>query len=388
MPCEAVSHDRHYELSYQFFDATADAGMLVMIRDVTEAAARERAEENTRELRAILGHITRDRRGFIAFVRECERLIAQIDDGSATREVQLRDLHTLKGICAQFSMHSIAKACHLAEDAALAERAVRGAQWEDVRSRWRTMIDAVGPFRGLDGGESLEIPADEICVALAEAEAHDMAQPVVDRLRRWQLEPATIPLAGIGEWGRQLALRLDKGSIAVRVDAADCWLPRNALRPLWASLIHVVRNAIDHGLERPDERGAKPPVGVLSLRAERVDGKVRIEVSDDGRGVDWGRLRAAARARGLPAATHDDLVGALFSDGVSTAAQTTLISGRGVGMASVRATIEALGGRIEVLSVAGRETRFSFELDEAQLMLAERVPPGSPSDAASTLRVA
>jgi len=123
-----------------------------------------------------------------------------------------------------------------------------------------------------------------------------------------------------------------------------------------------VRNAVDHGLESPDERIAagKPEAGRLQLVARYTNDALVIEVVDDGRGIVWDRVREKAEAAGLPSATEHDLVKALFSDGVSTADEVSETSGRGVGLAAVDSVVRELGGEIAVQSELGKGTRFTF----------------------------
>ncbi len=138
--------------------------------------------------------------------------------------------------------------------------------------------------------------------------------------------------------------------------------------PFFSELGHVVRNAVDHGLEAPGERLSlgKPTLGTLVLKA-RVEGdQLVFEVTDDGRGIDWASIVEHAKARGLPHTTPAELVDALCADGVTTRDAADDVSGRGVGMASVRERVRTLGGRIEVRSAKGVGTswfvRFKWPL--------------------------
>jgi chemotaxis protein histidine kinase CheA len=137
-----------------------------------------------------------------------------------------------------------------------------------------------------------------------------------------------------------------------------------------------VRNALDHGIEPADERRAagKPEAGHIELAARIDDGTITIEVADDGRGVDWDRVRAKALAARLPAETRDELVRALFSDGVSTKDAVTETSGRGVGLAAVLAAVTDAHGRVEVHSELTRGTRFVFTFQMASAAPTVRRP--------------
>jgi two-component system, chemotaxis family, sensor kinase CheA len=136
-------------------------------------------------------------------------------------------------------------------------------------------------------------------------------------------------------------------------------LDRGLIEKISDPLTHLVRNAVDHGLESPDARIAagKNPVGTVGLAATQRGGKVVIDISDDGRGLDRERIlaRAAERGRVLPADAPDHEVWQLlFEAGFSTAQKVTEVSGRGVGMDVVRRNILSLGGAVEMLSRPGR----------------------------------
>lgn len=159
---------------------------------------------------------------------------------------------------------------------------------------------------------------------------------------------------------RDLAARLGK-QVELRLEGADTELDRTSVDALGDPLVHLVRNALDHGLEEPHERVAagKPPTGMLELSARHQGGHVVVCVRDDGRGIDPADVGRAAVARGLlepgQAAALDAVAAAelLFAPGFSTAAVTTDVSGRGIGMDAVREGVRALGGDVQLTSRAG-----------------------------------
>ncbi len=157
---------------------------------------------------------------------------------------------------------------------------------------------------------------------------------------------------------------MDKGQLAVNIEDAGMRLPAEGLGEFWSTFVHVIRNAVDHGLESPRERRAagKPEVGVLTLSTRGEESMLAVRVADDGRGIDWSSVSAVARAQGLPAATRQDLEQAIFSDGLSTKGGASELSGRGVGLAAVRAVVSPMGGSIRVESTAGQGTAFTFLL--------------------------
>jgi two-component system chemotaxis sensor kinase CheA len=133
-------------------------------------------------------------------------------------------------------------------------------------------------------------------------------------------------------------------------------------------LTHMIRNAIDHGIEKPDDRVSanKPATGTLRLTASQRSGSIVIEIIDDGAGLNRKRIREIAIAKGLISAdtqlTEQEIDHLLFAPGFSTAAEVTNLSGRGVGMDVVKTAITALGGRIAISSITGKGTTFSITL--------------------------
>jgi chemotaxis protein histidine kinase CheA len=142
-------------------------------------------------------------------------------------------------------------------------------------------------------------------------------------------------------------------------------------------MVHVVRNAVDHGIEDAETRLAlgKPEAGTLVLAARRDQGRLIISVGDDGKGIDWAKVKAKAASVGLPCETREALVEALFADGVSTREELSDTSGRGIGLAAFRQVVASLGGHIDVQSNWGRGTRFEIAFDESRLQTeVERTP--------------
>ncbi|NTU60190.1 MAG: hypothetical protein HGA98_03920, partial [Deltaproteobacteria bacterium] len=141
---------------------------------------------------------------------------------------------------------------------------------------------------------------------------------------------------------------------------------KSILLQLSDPLAHLLRNCLDHGIERPYERrsAGKPPAGVVELRAARAKNQVEITMEDDGRGIDPEAVRRGAVARGLLGEEESLRLGApelfacLFRPGFSTRDEVTEVSGRGVGLDVVKSRVEALGGVVEVSSRPGSGTRF------------------------------
>jgi two-component system chemotaxis sensor kinase CheA len=174
---------------------------------------------------------------------------------------------------------------------------------------------------------------------------------------------------------REMSANLGK-PIELKVEGEDTEADKTIVEMLFEPLLHIVRNAIDHGVENADQRRAqgKPAVATILLRATRDGDQVLIEVTDDGAGVDVERVRKVALDRGmasgedLRAMADSDVVDLVFAPGFSTAAQVTEISGRGVGLDAVRAAVERVGGRVSIASQSSVGTTVSFSLPFSVMM--------------------
>ena len=196
---------------------------------------------------------------------------------------------------------------------------------------------------------------------------------LAQRLSRETLASRMLPFAsilrGYPRLVRDLTRELGKnGRLDLRGESTQ--IDREVLDRLDAPLGHLLRNALDHGLESPAERTAcgKPAEGRLLLEAYHRAGKLRVVLSDDGRGIDPERLRAAVVARGLEPAERaaalsaSELYEFLFLPGFSTATALTEISGRGVGLDAVRAMVQDAHGTVRIRSTPGSGTSFDIEL--------------------------
>lgn len=164
----------------------------------------------------------------------------------------------------------------------------------------------------------------------------------------------------------ELAARLGK-KVELKMFGETTELDRGLIEKISDPLTHLVRNAIDHGLEAPDVRLAagKPAAGTVTLKASQRGGNIVIEVSDDGRGMSRERILAAAARRGIaiaPDAPDHEVWQIVFEAGFSTAETVTDVSGRGVGMDVVRRNIQSLSGTVDLQSVQGKGTRVTVSV--------------------------
>lgn len=356
--CPAVlrSGPRTLRVGFRVVDSGAEPRrVVVVLHDVTAEIEAERGEVDQRDAATLLAHLVRDRGGVSQMITEAERILTELEDGSPSSG---RLIHTLKGNAAMFGLRGVASTCQLVEgEAEGASRDATPGQIEEIRAHFeRVTADAravLGATR--DAAFVTAHDLDELVAAIQRGEP---ARELARRVSELRGEPIHGSLERMAEHARLLAERLGKGTVDVTVECADVRVAPERCGPLLAALVHAVRNAVDHGIEEPAERitMGKRPIGAITLRASVAGGDLRIELADDGRGVSWEAVAARARAAGLPAASRADLEEALFADGLSTAARVTDVSGRGVGLAALRAIARERGGDVTVASTPGRGT--------------------------------
>jgi two-component system chemotaxis sensor kinase CheA len=200
--------------------------------------------------------------------------------------------------------------------------------------------------------------------------ARNLAQlaSITSELQRTSTSMRMIPIKQTFQRMSRLVRDLSKScgkSINVVLTGEDTEIDRNMVEEIYNPLVHLVRNAVDHGIETPQERaaGGKPEIGLLNLKAYHRGGTIVIEIGDDGKGLDKDKIAAKAMSTGavdsLSGLTDQDIFKLIFLPGLSTAAKVTDVSGRGVGMDVVKQAIEKLRGKIEIQSVRGKGTTFT-----------------------------
>ncbi len=234
-------------------------------------------------------------------------------------------------------------------------------QLRRLRENFRTIREELERIR--QGREFLGVMGEAI---------HHLSR-VCDGIQRGVLETRMVPIGPLFDRFQRVVRDLRHASgkeVVLRVEGEKTELDKRMIDELGDPLIHLVRNAVDHGLESPDQRQAagKPRAGTVTLAASHRGNSVVITVADDGRGIDRERVRRKAVSRGL---IDDDaslrlderqLIAFIWHPGFSTAESVTDISGRGVGMDIVKTRIESLNGTVDVRTSPGLGTTFVVRL--------------------------
>jgi two-component system chemotaxis sensor kinase CheA len=206
---------------------------------------------------------------------------------------------------------------------------------------------------------------------LAEASTHlgRVASDLQAQILKARMLPIEHLFSRFPRYVRDLSQRAGK-QVELVLEGQDTELDRSVIEQIGGPLMHLVRNAVDHGIEPPAERerAGKPPTGRLRLAAAQEEDAIVVIVEDDGQGIDTERVRHKAAELGLltPDQAHrlseEEAIELVFHPGLSTASAVTDVSGRGVGMDAVRAAVQAIGGSVTVETDRGRGTRVLLRL--------------------------
>ncbi|MBZ4022429.1 chemotaxis protein CheA [Rhodobacter sp. TJ_12] len=194
-----------------------------------------------------------------------------------------------------------------------------------------------------------------------------LTRDIQDSVMMIRAQPVKPLFQRMGRIVREASSAVGK-EVRLRTEGEATEVDKTVIERLADPLTHMIRNSVDHGLETPEKREAagKPREGVITLSAQHRSGRVVIEITDDGAGINRPKVRDIAIKKGLIAAeaqlSDSEIDNLLFLPGFSTADQVSALSGRGVGMDVVRQAIQGLGGRITIHSEPGKGTRFSISL--------------------------
>ena len=334
--------------------------LLMVIRDTTATEAQVKAERQNQELVRVVQMLSRDRTGFIEFKEEMDRLLDITAAPDLSFDALKGVVHTLKGNAAIFGFLSFAERCHALESRMAAEGEIPQDAAEALGQAWRQALDTIEVFVSDASQDLVHVESDDFNALVQGIRTNLSRKELLRMLRQWRNVPARRRMERIGRQVERIAEDLGK-PVRVEIDDHRVRIPEEFLKHFWPSLVHVVRNAVDHGIEAPDERnaGGKEATGHVRVTAELVDDFV-LRIEDDGRGIDWQKIRERAQQQGLGAASDLDLVHALFTPGLSTRDQASEISGRGIGTAEVRAQAEQAGGTVSVESSCGNGSAFVF----------------------------
>jgi two-component system, chemotaxis family, sensor kinase CheA len=380
--------------------------IMVLIQDLTEKRQLERAiDAKDREMNETIEHLAEvarlDPEMHEALFEEALEIVGRSGDAlkkirdtpdpTALIDGMFRDMHTLKGNAMSFGLVRVAAKAHWVEDAfselrqsaaSLTEALIADTEEKvhelgDLFQRIQAMANRVlaqtvprdnGSVRALNREIKLQIDntALDQLIEWAVTQLGDSKEgrELVTRLRSLTLIPLSRLYGRFPKMMDDLAEELGKRIYPVALSGGELSMDARAFNRVANAVVHLLRNAVDHGIESPEvrQRSDKPPRGTISVRAYHDGDKVRVDVADDGAGMDPEKLVEVARERGLlrpdEHPSGEAALALIFRAGFSTAQTVTDLSGRGVGMDAVKELIEELGGGIEIETRKGTGTRF------------------------------
>ncbi len=334
--------------------------LLLSVSDITALEEAQRDAQRNRTLVSILGQ----RAAFSRFVVDTRELLEEAE-ALSDQTVVRRLVHTVKGNAASWGLSDVAATAHRVED----EDIITPAHVKLLHAEMERFLRESGDVVGL----TYEPTLDPTCsVARSKVrELHHLVDSVRDQdhgaqLRRWATTisqcPASELIGPMDMFVDGLAERLDK-SIHLELEGMSTSVDPDIMAPVFRNLTHLVRNAVDHGIEHSADRGGKPSQGKLRIAVSSLADAYTVTVADDGRGIDIGRIVQKALAMNvvdpseLATMSRSDQLELIFHDGLSSAERTTETSGRGVGMAAMRRAARAGRGSISVSSTPNEGTQ-------------------------------
>lgn len=343
----------------------AVSGLLLTLSDISALEAATRENDHNQMLIGIL----RQKEPFRDFLTEAKSQLDEAARGVIDGDVAVvrRAIHTVKGNSASYGLIEVVATIHRIEDHA----AVTSADIEEIGRAIRSLLAANHSVLAMTFEE-----ISDASFAVSNAQMSQLKTLIAgigtqdgDALRRWThriLErPASQLLGPVEDFTHKLARRLDK-RVSFTLAGGETPVDVDTMRPVFQVLTHLLRNALDHGIESPDAREAKPDTATVRLEIISEPHSIVVRCEDDGRGIDTELLGQRALEKGLisPAdlarLTEHERLALVFLDGLSSAAVATSISGRGAGMSAVRAVVERAGGTISILSTRGQGTVFTL----------------------------
>jgi len=368
LPRRIMIDGRILELNYRPIHHEKDheklERLLIVISDITSRVEREQAELQQRQLMQVFEHIMRDKLGFLQFLTEAHGMIDSVVQHRYSDLPHLkRIVHTIKGNAGLFGMTGIADICHELEDEIVAENAPPAQpRLQALHDEWHRMREKLDRLLGDRMQKNIEINDTDYEALLRALLGSEDPGKIARMVQSWKLETAQRRLEFIKQQAESLAQRMGKPDLQVNIASNNIRFESASWASFWSSFTHILRNAIDHGIEPEEERSQSGKAGAGSLRIETYieESEFIITVEDDGRGIDWQAVTTRAMQANLPHGNERDLKNAIFQDGITTKSVVTQFSGRGVGMGAVREECAKRGGVIELDSRTGKGTRFLF----------------------------
>ena len=381
----------YIDIDYQpILEDNSITKIMVVMKDVTsQKLAEERLaqleEEQKNQMQRVYAMIENDRDFVVDYIESLRSMLENLSTISLNelltneekRKSIYREVHTVKGNSGSVGFGSVSKLIHTLEDC-LGDREKLHSIATGNLNRWNELID---PLRKeLEAIDAVykkiysDSEADELKVSKSvyDSVAHEIqllasSNLIVDHYQSMRYVPLKKCCKRLSNIVRQYAEKNHKEIEPLEILNGDQRISQELFSTFEGSLVHIVRNAIDHGIENDDDRGEKGP-GHVKLGYQKVDNTIIVTVQDDGRGIDGNKLVRKAIEKSIitesDAAHYSNIekINLIFHSGFSTKESVSETSGRGVGMDAVKHEIESMGGTIDIETIVGKGTTFKLNI--------------------------
>jgi len=387
LPAQGKMGEKILKLDYFWIEERGGnpARIMAEATDVTIAKGLEEILAKTEAKKKFISKVAVSRERFIEFIQDLNRILGQIDlalspaGGKAGRIELLRGFHTIKGNAANFALNQMVELAHQLEN----QLGAQTGDWvepfqipvlqEGVQGLRLELEGYLKELQGIIAPEEWQkqtspiykVPEDKL-LALEALCDHAAWKDQIACLRH---RPLAVLFNSLQTEAERLAEKLEK-EITVTRQGAEIEVDWSALAPVAGALVHLIRNALDHGVESPQDRleAGKSREGHLRFEAWVEGQRLQLRFSDDGQGIDPVALQESLLAKGMVSAEQagtldpKELLAFVFRPGFSTKTTVTDLSGRGVGLDALKAEVETLGGGVKVESQKGQGTTFTLSL--------------------------
>ncbi len=362
--------------------------VIIAASDVTETIRQKQLFQKQMHLFHSLFFILQNAESFGEFLADFKSDLAAMGE-TRQRETALRILHTIKGNAGVYTLDFLSKRVHSIETK-IAKKRTGDAVFFDFMAKVavdleQQMVNFLVEHHKILGIEYGESRKDRYLISgsqlqdlsrLAEAGDKGSIEVLHKELLLLRFRPLSVLTSTLPNVVNRVIEKLEK-KVIFSIHGDELRTNTDPLSPLFRSMVHLLNNACDHGIEHPDQRLEleKDPCGTLSLTMD-ADGQggLDIAIKDDGRGIDSNKIRELALEKkllseaNLNKLSEEEVNCLIFLDGFSTTTTVSQTSGRGVGMAAVKAEVEALKGTIHIETAVGKGTRFLINIPDVILL--------------------
>lgn len=380
-------HPQQRRIALEYFPIRGAQGtiseIVLVATDKTVEFAAQTALEYERVTAAMMAGYLRNRDQFLQFLASVRRTVQKLKFETDMNEV-FRILHTLEGEAGTFSITDLVKAAKESQDVLDVFRGENELS-ADARVKYRESLSRLEEsfenflnehreifrFRGDLPSRMVEMPVDTLLDFMSALDKNRVPKGILQDYEEIFLKVTlNSRLSYFNDLAQSVALNLGKRIKPLLIEGGEIRISPEPYQKFFSNLVHVFRNAVDHGLETEAERTAagKDPAGQIRIQASKAGGKLVLLITDDGRGIDPVIIRAKLKEKfpdkDFSSENDEQVINNVFLPGFSSRETAGEFSGRGVGMDALREEILSMGGQIDLKSTVGRGTVIKITLPE------------------------